>query len=93
MTNRSKEQNQAVEERTRYSDSGLHDYFKSVALLTGLRSDDSSTKVGVCIVNQEEKIVGLGYNRFPKISPNCGKKYPMSRNVSTLDQWFNSKYS
>ena len=65
----------------------------SVALLTGLRSDDSSTKVGACIVNQEDKIVGLGYNRFPKISPNCGEKYPVSRNVDTLDQWFNSKYS
>ena len=92
MANESREQGQVVEKRIRYSEPGLYDYFMSVALLTGLRSDDSSAKVGACIVNQEEKIVGLGYNRFPKISPNCGEKYPVSRNVDTLGQLFNSKY-
>ena len=42
-----------------------HDYFMSVAFLTALRSEDPSTKVGACIVNKDEKIVGLGYNKSP----------------------------
>lgn len=36
-----------------------------VALLSGLRSKDPSTQVGACIVNQQNKIVGAGYNGLP----------------------------
>ncbi len=42
------------------------DYFMGVALLSGKRSKDPSTQVGCCIVNPEKKIVGVGYNGFPK---------------------------
>lgn len=35
------------------------------AFLAALRSKDPNTKVGACIVNQEKKIVGIGYNGFP----------------------------
>ena len=41
------------------------DYFMGVALLSGKRSKDPSTQVGACIVNQQNKIVGVGYNGFP----------------------------
>ncbi|KAF4516780.1 hypothetical protein B566_EDAN004619 [Ephemera danica] len=41
------------------------DYFMALAFLSAKRSKDPVTQVGACIVNQEKKIVGLGYNGFP----------------------------
>ncbi|SDC08801.1 deoxycytidylate deaminase [Niabella drilacis] len=41
------------------------EYFMGVALLSGKRSKDPSTQVGACIVNQQNKIVGVGYNGLP----------------------------
>lgn len=41
------------------------EYFMGVALLSGRRSKDPSTQVGACIVNQQNKIVGAGYNGLP----------------------------
>jgi dCMP deaminase len=40
-------------------------YFMGVALLSSYRSKDPSTKVGACIVNQQKRIIGIGYNGFP----------------------------
>jgi dCMP deaminase len=42
------------------------DYFMSVAFLSAMRSKDPSTQVGACIVNQNKRIVGIGYNGFPR---------------------------
>lgn len=42
------------------------DYFMSVAFLSSMRSKDPSTQVGACIVNEEKRIVGIGYNGFPR---------------------------
>ena len=36
-----------------------------IALLSAKRSKDPNTQVGACIVNQFNKIVGIGYNGFP----------------------------
>jgi dCMP deaminase len=41
------------------------DYFMGISLLSAMRSKDPSTQVGACIVNSENKIVGIGYNGFP----------------------------
>lgn len=41
------------------------EYFIGVALLSGQRSKDPNTQVGACIVNQQNKIVGAGYNGLP----------------------------
>lgn len=41
------------------------EYFMGVALLSSYRSKDPNTKVGACIVNAQNKIVGVGYNGFP----------------------------
>jgi len=41
------------------------EYFMSVAILSGLRSKDPNTQVGACIVNDGNRIVGIGYNGFP----------------------------
>lgn len=40
-------------------------YFMSIAFLSAQRSKDPSTRVGACIVNQYNTIVGVGYNGFP----------------------------
>jgi dCMP deaminase len=44
---------------------GWDDYFMAVAFLSANRSKDPSTQVGACIVNEERKIVGIGYNGMP----------------------------
>ena len=36
-----------------------------IALLSAKRSKDPNTQVGACIVNSDNKIVGIGYNGFP----------------------------
>ena len=41
------------------------EYFMAVALLSAQRSKDPNTQVGACIINRENKIVGVGYNGFP----------------------------
>ncbi len=42
------------------------EYFMGVAMLSAQRSKDPRTRVGACIVNPEKRIVGTGYNGFPK---------------------------
>lgn len=41
------------------------DYFMGIAVLSSMRSKDPNSQVGACIVNPENKIVGIGYNGFP----------------------------
>lgn len=41
------------------------EYFMGIAFLAARRSKDPATQVGACIVNNENKIVGIGYNGFP----------------------------
>lgn len=40
-------------------------YFMGIAYLSAMRSKDPSTQVGACIVNEKNRIVGIGYNGFP----------------------------
>lgn len=44
---------------------GWDEYFMGISLLSAKRSKDPNTQVGACIVNQFNKIVGIGYNGFP----------------------------
>ncbi|XP_062243311.1 deoxycytidylate deaminase isoform X1 [Platichthys flesus] len=63
------------------------DYFMAVAFLSAQRSKDPSSQVGACIVNQENKIVGIGYNGMPN---GCDDDLlPWSR---TADDRLNTKY-
>lgn len=56
------------------------DYFMSVAFLSAMRSKDPSTQVGAAIVNEENRIVGIGYNGFPT---GCSDdKLPWSRKAA-----------
>jgi len=53
------------------------DYFTSVACLSAKRSKDPNTQVGCCIVDARKRIIGLGYNGFPR---GCSDDYlPWSR--------------
>lgn len=40
-------------------------YFMGIALLSKERSKDPNTQVGACIVNNQNRIVSLGYNGLP----------------------------
>lgn len=40
-------------------------YFMAIAMVSSQRSKDPNTKVGACIVNPDNKIVGIGYNGMP----------------------------
>lgn len=42
------------------------EYFMGVAELSGKRSKDPDCQVGSCIVSQDNKIMSMGYNGFPK---------------------------
>lgn len=42
------------------------EYFMGVALLSSMRSKDPNTQVGACIVSEDKKIIGVGYNGFPR---------------------------
>lgn len=42
------------------------EYFMGVAKLSARRSKDPNTQVGACIVNQDKRIIGIGYNGLPK---------------------------
>ncbi len=62
---------------------GWDEYFMGVALLSAQRSKDPSTQVGACIVNRERKIVGVGYNGFPR---GCeDEQFPWAREGDFLD--------
>jgi dCMP deaminase len=42
------------------------EYFMGIAVLSALRSKDPSTQVGACIVDQNHKVVSIGYNGMPR---------------------------
>jgi dCMP deaminase len=54
----------AMDKRTDYI--SWDEYFMGVAVLSSKRSKDPHTQVGACIVNSDKRIVGVGYNGFPR---------------------------
>ena len=42
------------------------EYFMNIALISAKRSKDPSTQVGACIVDSQNKIIGVGYNGLPR---------------------------
>lgn len=59
------------------------EYFMAVALLSAQRSKDPSTQVGACVADEDNKIVGVGYNGFPWGCPD--DELPWARNGEYLD--------
>ena len=63
------------------------EYFMGLAHLSALRSKDPSTQVGAAIVDENNRVVSVGYNGFPK---GCDDdEFPWSRDGGML----NSKYA
>ncbi|MCF0146755.1 MAG: dCMP deaminase family protein [Eubacterium sp.] len=53
------------------------EYFMAVAKLAGFRSKDPNSQVGSCIVSNDNKILSIGYNGFPR---GCSDEdFPWSR--------------
>ena len=62
------------------------EYFMSVAMLAGMRSKDPNSQGGACIVSEDNKILSMGYNGFPK---DCSDdEFPWARQGDEL----NTKY-
>ena len=54
-----------------------------VSLLAGMRSKDPNTQVGACIVSEDNKILSMGYNGFPK---GCSDdEFPWEREGDELE--------
>lgn len=62
------------------------EYFMGVASLSAMRSKDPKTQVGACIVNEEKRIIGIGYNGFPVGVED--DDFPWDNNQT----WLDSKY-
>lgn len=59
------------------------EYFMSIAILSSMRSKDPNTQVGACIVDQDNKIIGTGYNGLPN---GCSDDdFPWSNTGSYLE--------
>lgn len=59
------------------------EYFMGVAKLAGMRSKDPNSQVGACIVSQDNKILSMGYNGFPR---GCSDDdFPWAREGDELD--------
>ena len=59
------------------------DYFMGLAHLSALRSKDPNTQVGACIIDEEKKVVSIGYNGMPR---GCDDhEFPWEREGGFLD--------
>lgn len=55
--------NRCMEKRQNIS---WDEYFMGMAVLSALRSKDPSTQVGAVIVNEDKRVVSIGYNGMPR---------------------------
>lgn len=59
------------------------EYFMGISKLSGMRSKDPNTQVGACIVSEDNKILSMGYNGFPK---GCSDdEFPWDREGTMLE--------
>lgn len=69
-------------------------YFMWLALLSAQRSKDTRTKIGACIVDSHNRIIGIGYNGFPRWCPD--DEFPHARGKDAewnLIQLYDSKHA
>lgn len=59
------------------------EYFMGLAHLSGLRSKDPNTQVGAVIVDENHRVVSIGYNGFP--SGVSDDEFPWSRDGGVLE--------
>jgi dCMP deaminase len=61
-----------------------HSYFMSVALLSSFRSKDNKTQNGACIVDPNNKVIGIGYNGLPAGCDDNDPQYWQDQDDSNL---------
>lgn len=59
------------------------EYFMGLAHLSGLRSKDPNTQVGAVIVDENNRVISIGYNGFP--SGVSDDEFPWGREGGVLD--------
>lgn len=59
------------------------EYFMGIAVLSSMRSKDPSTQVGACIVNEDKRIMSMGYNGMPRCCSD--DEYPWERDGDPLN--------
>ena len=59
------------------------EYFMGLAHLSALRSKDPSTQVGAAIVDENHRVVSVGYNGFPQGVSDA--EFPWAREGGTFD--------
>ena len=59
------------------------EYFVAMAKLAAMRSKDTNTQVGCCIVSQDNRILSVGYNGAPNGYDD--DKFPWGREGNRLD--------
>lgn len=59
------------------------EYFMGIALLSAKRSKDPNSQVGACIVDENKRIVAMGYNGFP--NGCCDDNLPWDREGNFLE--------
>ena len=59
------------------------EYFMGLAHLSGLRSKDPNTQVGAVIVDENNRVVSIGYNGFP--SGVSDDEFPWGREGAPLE--------
>lgn len=59
------------------------EYFMGLAHLSGLRSKDPNTQVGAVIVDENHRVVSIGYNGFP--SGVSDDEFPWARDGGVLE--------
>ena len=62
------------------------EYFMAIAKLSAMRSKDPNTRVGACIVSDDNRILSIGYNGAPNGFDD--EKFPWGRDGENL----NTKY-
>lgn len=63
---------------------GWEAYFMGIALLSKERSKDPNTQVGACIVNNQRRIVSVGYNGLPNGYED--EKCPWDKREGSLEE-------
>lgn len=59
------------------------EYFMGIAILAAERSKDPTNHIGACIVDQQKKVIGIGYNGFPMWCSD--EEYPREKSENKLE--------
>lgn len=64
------------------------EYFMGIAYMASTRSKDTNTKVGACVVSEDNRIISTGYNGAPRLMDD--NIVPTTNDLGK--GWLNTKY-